>query len=212
MNGTVGDLIEFKIPVGDEGATIELAGSTGASVDGNQFRWPPSDAQAGKTTFVAKIKEGDSVHVTRWNVHVDRPLTESLPIDFFVQGIDISNDESLIAVTGHQPTQEKLIDELKQRGAGEIAIFDAKSKTERVRKSTNAAIYQAEFCRNELLVKSVDSDRQVVVNRLKLPALSLEGQASVGRGELPRFFLRKTDKLKSPCTLPLPFHDLITIP
>ncbi|MCA9139038.1 MAG: hypothetical protein KDB00_19835 [Planctomycetales bacterium] len=183
--GTIGDVIEFDIPVGAEDATIELLDARGATIQGHQFRWEPTAGQSGKQTFVAKIKKGNATHLTRWDVHVERRTTDTLPVDFFVDGISAANDESLIAIHGHRPTTERPDDEVRARNAAsEIAVFDTRSKELVASKSVAFPVNQLEICRNELLFSEPNDSGGSKVTRLRLSDLNFAGQADAARGRM----------------------------
>lgn len=184
-SGTIGDAIEFDVPLGTEDVTVELVDTKGATIEGNRFRWTPQAGQSGKQTFVAKIKKGNASHLTSWNIQVDRRTTQTLPIDFFADGVTVSSDATMIAIRGHQRAEKTVDQELRTRAqTAEIAVFDLRSKELKVGKSIAGSLSQLEFCQNELLVcRPKDRDSQTVA-RLRLPNLTLAGETDLGKGRL----------------------------
>ena len=185
VSGTIGDTIEFDIPLAVQDASVELVESRGASIQGNRFRWTPKSGQDGLHTFVARISKDHATHLARWNVQVDRPVTETLSVEFFADGVSVSADETTIAVRGHQPVAKTMEDEFRAfRASGEIAVFDAQSRAPKANLSVAFPIEALTFFQNELLAYSPKGNREASITRLKLPDLQIAGEANVESGKL----------------------------
>ena len=166
VNVTVGQAIEIKLPIREADSTVELLSKNG-TVEGEVYRWTPKLDEHGSHMIEARVSKGTASHISRWPVTVERGKPKTLPIDFDVENISVSNDESMLVAAGRD----------------RLEVLNLRSGAVMATKESARSIYDVAFFDGDLLVVTRGDDDRVL-NRLKLPSLKPAGHARIGKGQL----------------------------
>lgn len=187
LTGMIGQELTFEFPIQTDGAEVELLDGKNATLDGNMFRWTPSIGHAGRNVFHFLIKHGDISQPGQLVTEIHRVKTPSLPIDFHVTHIDLSADESKMAVAGYRvENAEESTAEVEKR-TGQIAVIDTQSGEVIGQRSLGVTVLQVEFCRDEILIRTSQPGGTSRADRLQVPSLERVDQALDINGELLSF-------------------------